>query len=146
MLLSRSDMFAIVAVVDIAINGQGRPVKGGDIGRRHGLPERYLEMMLQALSRSGILTAKRGKDGGYQLARAPNLITADDILRAVRATQNVVAGEVRSLIGMDIVMAALQDAQMALSERLQRITVDDLARRAEDATNIANWDSASTTG
>src|SRR5260370_31104611 len=98
MLLYRADMLAMVVVVDIAIHGQDRPVRGGDIGPRHGLSERYFELVLQCLSGSGILTATRGKSGGYPLARAPTLITAADVLRAVRATQDLADGKIRSSI------------------------------------------------
>ena len=129
--LSRTDILAIVAVVDIAIHQQKRPVKRGEIGPRHGLSERYFEPVLQCLSASGILTATRGKSGGYQLAHAPSLITAGDVLQAIRATQDVVAREIGSSIGSGIVIPALQDAEMALSQGLQRITIHDLVRSAE---------------
>src|SRR5229473_2305533 len=107
MLLSRVDILAIVAVVDIAIHGQERPVPAPDIAARHDLPGRYLEPMLQRLAGSGILTGKRGPLGGYRLARASHLFTADDIVRAVRATENNAAGEIRSSIGRRIVIPAL---------------------------------------
>src|SRR5260370_32888205 len=93
MLFSRLDILAMVAVVDIAIHGQQRPVKSAEIGPRHGLSERYLEPILQCLSGSGILTTRRGKSGGYQLARTLRPITAADVLRALRATEGVAAAE-----------------------------------------------------
>ena len=130
MLISRGEMLAIVAVVDIAIHGQDRPVRGSDIGPRHGLGARYLETALRCLAGSGILTGTRGTSGGYQLARLPSLITVDDILRALRATQGVALDGVESSIATHTVIPALHDAQMALSRSLQRITVQDLADRA----------------
>jgi Rrf2 family iron-sulfur cluster assembly transcriptional regulator len=131
MLLSRPDIPAIVAVVDIAIHGQERSVPAQDIAARHDLPGRYLEPMLQRLAVSGILMGKRGPLGGYRLARASRLITADDIVRAVRATENIAAGEIRSSIGRRIVIPALNTAQMAFSRGLQRITIHSLVRSAE---------------
>jgi Rrf2 family protein len=131
MLLSRPDILAIVAVVDIAIHGQERPVPAQDIAARHDLPGRYLEPMLQRLAVSGILKGRRGPSGGYRLARASRLLTADDIVRAVRATENIPAGEIRSSIGRRIVIPALNTAQMAFSRGLQRITIHSLVRSAE---------------
>jgi Rrf2 family iron-sulfur cluster assembly transcriptional regulator len=130
MLLTRVDILAIVVVVDIAIHGQERPVPAQDIAARHDLPGRYLEPMLQRLAASGTLTGKRGPLGGYRLARASHLLTADDIVRAARATENIAAGESRSSIGRRIVIPALNTAQMAFSEALQRITIHDLVRSA----------------
>jgi Rrf2 family transcriptional regulator, iron-sulfur cluster assembly transcription factor len=128
MLLSRPDILAIVAVVDIAIHGQDRPVPAQDIAARHDLPGRYLEPMLQRLAVSGILTGKRGPLGGYRLARASHLLTADDIVRAVRVTENSAAEEIQSSIGRRIVIPALNTAQMAFSRGLQRITIHSLVR------------------
>src|SRR5260370_32889964 len=107
MFISRADLLAIVAVVDVAIHGQERPVPGSDVGPRYGLPQRRLEPMLRTLAERGILTGKRGKDGGYQLARSPNLITVDDILRAMRVMQGAVARNVVASIEKRIALPAL---------------------------------------
>jgi Rrf2 family transcriptional regulator, iron-sulfur cluster assembly transcription factor len=112
--LSRMDVLAILAVVDIAIHGQARPVRASEIAPRHGLPARYLEATLQSLAGSGILSGKR-EARGYRLARASHLITVDDILRAMRATQAPLEN-VRSLIGRRVVVPALDDAQMVFSQ------------------------------
>jgi Rrf2 family transcriptional regulator, iron-sulfur cluster assembly transcription factor len=128
MLLSRADILAIVAVVDIAIHGQERPVPIQDIAARHDVPGRYFEPMLQRLAVSGILMGKRGPLGGYRLARASHILTADDIVRAARVTENIAAGEIQSSIGRRIVIPALNTAQMAFSRGLQRITILSLVR------------------
>jgi Rrf2 family protein len=130
MLLSQSDLFAIVAVVDIAIHGQKRPVKARDIGPRHGLSKRYFDSILQGLSRGGILDGKRGTTGGYRLARAPNLVTAGQVVRALRATQDMAAGRFRSSIARRIVIPTLKPAHMAFSRALQSITIEDFIRSA----------------
>jgi Rrf2 family transcriptional regulator, iron-sulfur cluster assembly transcription factor len=130
MLISRTDLLAIVAVVDIAIHGEKQPVRRSEIGPRHGLSERYFEQILQVLSGSNILTATRGKAGGYQLSRAPSLITAGEVLRAVHAPLDTAAGKAESSIARRIVLPALEDAQMAFSRALQGITIADLVRSA----------------
>jgi Rrf2 family protein len=130
MVISRADMLAIVAVVDIAIHGQERPVRGTDIERRHGLSRRNLEKTLQGLVANRILTGERGKNGGYRLARAPNRIAMFDILLALRTTPK--GDRTRSSIAEDIVLPALHHAEMEFSRSLQRITVQDLAKRGSD--------------
>ena len=128
MFLSNADILVIVAVVDVAIHGEERPVPAKDITARHNLPGRYLERMLQSLTIRGILRGNRGGGGGYQLARPSRLITVDDILRAIRARQKIAAGKVRSLIGRRVVIPALDEA---VSEALQHITIHDLIRSAK---------------
>jgi Rrf2 family protein len=132
--LSRTDIVAIIAVVDIAIHGQERPVAGRDVGPRYGLPQRYFEPMLRTLAERGILTGKRGIGGGYQLARAPRSITVDDILREVSALQGAVERSIVSAIEKHIALPALEEAQMAFSRALQNITIHDLVRSAEAVT------------
>src|SRR5688572_14286161 len=75
-LLPRKGILAIAAVVDIAINANGRPVAAKLLASRHRLPPRHLEPVLQALVREGILRGVRGPRGGYQLARGDGDIAA----------------------------------------------------------------------
>jgi Rrf2 family protein len=130
MFLSRAEIVAIVAVVEIATYGQEQPVRAKEIAARNKLARRYLDPMLYALSGSGILIGKRGPRGGFRLNRAPRLITVNDIERAVRTTQQADLGKVRSWIATRIVIPALDDAQETFSRALQRITIHDLVRRA----------------
>ncbi|MEM9256726.1 MAG: Rrf2 family transcriptional regulator [Pseudomonadota bacterium] len=48
-----------------------------------GVPPPYLAKQLQALSRAGIVSAKRGAAGGYRLARLPASVSLWDITAAV---------------------------------------------------------------
>ena len=48
-----------------------------------GVPTPYLAKQLQALSRAGIVTAKRGAAGGYRLSRLPETVSLWDITAAI---------------------------------------------------------------
>lgn len=47
-----------------------------------GLPENYLEQLLGALRRAGLVCSARGAQGGYALARVPESITVGQIIDA----------------------------------------------------------------
>ena len=81
-MLPRKGLLAIAAVVDVALQTDGRPISANTLATRHGLPPRHLELVLQLLVRDGILKGIRGSHGGYELARERGRITANDILRA----------------------------------------------------------------
>ena len=47
------------------------------------LPEAYLEQLLGALRRAGLVSSVRGTQGGYLLSRAPDTISVKEILEAM---------------------------------------------------------------
>ena len=131
-LLSRKGILAIAAVIDVALNARGRPVAAKALAARHGLPPRHLEPVLQALVRHGILKGIRGPRGGYELARERHRITADDILRAAGAADEIDGESLAdSTLLSTVVIPALDQAENAFSAALARINVADMAHSAE---------------
>jgi Rrf2 family transcriptional regulator, iron-sulfur cluster assembly transcription factor len=130
-LVSRKDVLAIAAVIDIAINGRSRPVAAKALAARHKLPPRHLEPVLQALVREGILKGVRGPHGGYALAREHRRITAEDILRAAGSSDDSAMPLPVSSLVNDVVRPALGEAERSFAAALRRITIEDLARAAE---------------
>ena len=133
-LVSRKGILAIAAVIDVAINAQGRPVSAKALAARHKLPPRHLEPVLQALVRDGILKGIRGPHGGYELAREHKKITAEDILRAASSADDDEEPQTSlpELVS-DIVNPALAEAERSFSLALSRINIEDLVKRAEAA-------------
>lgn len=131
-LLSRKGLLAIAAVIDVSIHGRGRPVSAKSLASRHDLPARHLEPVLQALVREGILNGIRGPRGGYELARDRRRITADDILRAAGTIENQdTPGPSESALLREVVIPAVGQAERAFATALGKISLDELARRAE---------------
>ena len=54
-----------------------------DLARAEAVPSNYLVQILNELRTAGLINSKRGKQGGYSLARAPGEISLHDIMRAV---------------------------------------------------------------
>lgn len=131
-LVPRKGVLAIAAVIDVALNGNSRPVSARALAARHRLPPRHLEPVLQALVREGILKGIRGPHGGYELGRERNRISADDILRAATTLEN---GELLppggSALVDNVLRPALAETERTVSVALGRINVDDLIKRAE---------------
>jgi Rrf2 family iron-sulfur cluster assembly transcriptional regulator len=129
-LLPRKGLLAIAAVVDVALQTDGRPVSAKTLATRHGLPPRHLESVLQSLVRDGILKGIRGPHGGYELARERQGVTANDILRAA-GTVDGVAEEPNSELVSKVVLPVLSAAEQAFGQALSQINLDDMTRRAE---------------
>jgi Rrf2 family transcriptional regulator, cysteine metabolism repressor len=83
MRISAKGEYAIRAMLDLAMHRGRALVPIQEIAGRQAIPQRYLEQVLLALKRAGLLTSKRGSTGGYHLTEAPEDITVGAILRAV---------------------------------------------------------------
>tara|TARA_R110002124_G_scaffold139940_1_gene304152 strand:+ start:595 stop:1044 length:450 start_codon:yes stop_codon:yes gene_type:complete len=133
--LSKKTWLALEAVVDVAINARPDPVQSKDITNRQGIPQRYLEQVMQQLVHAGILKGVRGPRGGYRLARERRRISVGEVVRVVGAMESaddpVTSGP--SDLGERVIAPLWQEVQTELMERLEKITVDDLCRRAETA-------------
>jgi Rrf2 family protein len=130
-LLPRKGVLAIAAVIDVALQSQGRPISAKTLAARHGLPPRHLESVLQALVRDGILKGIRGPRGGYELARDRRRVSANDILRAAGTVEEIDGQPMDSELLSKIVLPALAGAEQEFAVALGRINLDDMARNAE---------------
>lgn len=132
--LSRKSLLALEAVVDVAIHSRPDPVQSKEITARQGVPQRYLEQVMQHLVRSGILRGVRGPRGGYRLARERRRITVGEVLRTVAEIEggDVLLGE-GSDLGQKVVRPLIEEMQEKLMRRLDQVTIEDLCRRAEES-------------
>lgn len=85
-MLTSKAKYALRAMIDLAAQSDGGPrlpIFIADIAARQDIPRRFLENILLELRKHGLVVSHRGKAGGYALARAPDLITFADIIRAI---------------------------------------------------------------
>ncbi len=75
--------YAMRALLVLAADQTGGPVRAEDLARSQGLPVKFVENILVDLRRAGIVTSQRGGGGGYRLARPASAITPADVIRAL---------------------------------------------------------------
>lgn len=81
MKISTRGRYAVRVMLDIAENhGSHVPMK--DVAARQQLSLKYVESILPALVRAGLVCGVSGKGGGYTLSRPPEEITLRDVLLA----------------------------------------------------------------
>ena len=83
MKLSTKGRYAMVALADIALAGEGALVSLADLSRRQNLSLPYLEQLFARLRRAGLVESVRGPGGGYRLATSPANVRIVDVLAAV---------------------------------------------------------------
>ena len=86
MKLSTKGRYAMVALADLALQGQGGLVTLGEVAKRQDISLAYLEQLFVKLRRAGLVESVRGPGGGYRLARTPETIRLAEVLEAVDET------------------------------------------------------------
>lgn len=83
MRFSTKGEYGLMACYDLARYGGGDPVPLKAIAERQGISEAYLEQLVGALRRAGLVRSVRGAQGGYTLGRKPAEITVGDVIRVL---------------------------------------------------------------
>ena len=135
--LSRKTILALEAVLDVAYNARPDPVQSKDITRRQGIPQRYLEQVMQQLVHKGILKGVRGPRGGYTLARERRKITVGDVVRVVDQLDAEAEADPisKSELGEQVIGPLWEETRAVVLEKLDAVTMEDLCRKAR-AMNI----------
>ncbi|NBS34304.1 MAG: Rrf2 family transcriptional regulator [Methylocystaceae bacterium] len=132
-LLRRPARFALLAALDIALHARGRPVSSKELAARYDLPPRRLEVLLQAMVRSGILRSLRGPAGGYELARERRRICVGEIIRVALGVDEE-AGTAPSPLDqlMDPLLAEAEGRALAYLDEINLDTLYTGALALED--------------
>ncbi len=80
--ITRYGLRAAVRLADIS-RDNGRLVSVADIAKAESISVKYLEAIFSILKRHNIISAVRGKNGGYRLTRPMNKISLLEIVEAL---------------------------------------------------------------
>ena len=83
MRLTTKGRFAVTAMIDLALRDGNGPVTLAGISERQHISLSYLEQLFGKLRRYELVGSVRGPGGGYTVAKALELISVADIIRAV---------------------------------------------------------------
>src|ERR1700756_2524140 len=81
-MLSQKARYALRALVELA-RADGAQLTSGELSVRADAPRKFLEAILLELSRNHLVISRRGKFGGYILARAPADISFAEVIRVI---------------------------------------------------------------
>jgi len=82
-MITMKTKYALKALCRLATAPKGQPVLIADISEQEAIPRKFLELILAELKQHGILTSRKGRGGGYLLARKPEEITVASVLRVL---------------------------------------------------------------
>ena len=121
------------ALLELAVAAERDPkalVKGDDIATAQGIPMKFLEAILRDLRNHGIISSKRGVDGGYRLDRPASEVTVADVVRSLEGPLAAVRGERPEDVDYTEVAGHLQElwiaARVAIRNVLEEVTLEQL--------------------
>ena len=129
MKLTTRGHYSVKALLDLSLQPVGSLSSVNAIATRQSLPAPYLEKLLIELRRSHIVSAVRGAQGGYRLAKPPSQISLGQILEAVGESATPFANSAGADLEQaeDWVTSMLwQRLHQKLKDAFYSITLEDL--------------------
>lgn len=80
-MLSQKCKYALQALMVLARENSEKLLLVSEIAERENLPKKFLEAILLELNRNGLVRSRRGRGGGYALAKSADLITFGQVVR-----------------------------------------------------------------
>ena len=148
-MLSKRSKYAIKALLALADHERGEPVRIVDLAQEEQIPPKFLELILLGLKNQGILQSRKGKGGGYLLARDPADIYLGQIVRmfdgplapvpCASQTAYVACSDCpdEAVCGVHLAMKAVRDATAKV---LDGTSLASLRRQMSEATHLITTD------
>lgn len=130
MKISTKGRYALRLMLDLSLNYSDSFIPLKAIAQRQEISDKYLEQIINVLSKAGFVQSARGAQGGYRLTRLPSEYTVGEILRLAEGSIAPVAClECKdSCDKMDscITIGIWRKMQQAIDEVVDNTTLADL--------------------
>ena len=131
MKVSLRSTYGIMAAVDLALQAGSAPIQAKSIARRQGIPARFLEQVLHAMKKAGLVSSQRGAQGGYVLSKKPSEVSVAEILEALEGPvlriTDMNGGAYRATPSGTLLAKVWDRVHEAERHVLEGITVEELA-------------------
>lgn len=81
--LSKKADYALIAVKHLAMHREEHACSAGEVAEEYGISGTLMAKVLQRLAREGLVQARHGATGGYQLTRDPAQMSALEVISAI---------------------------------------------------------------
>jgi len=134
--MSKLTDYATMVLAELA-RGNGMLLTAADMATRTGLTATTVSKLLKSLTRAGLVNSQRGAQGGYVLARAPDQISAAEVIVALEGPVAITECSTENgscdLESVCRVGGAWQRINLAIYQALQKISLAELLRGPDEA-------------
>jgi len=82
-IFSKKCEYGLQAVLYLAAKESSEVASAEEISKKLNIPREFVSKILQSLTESGIVNSKKGKSGGFYLAKKPEKIRLIDVVAAI---------------------------------------------------------------
>lgn len=133
--------YGVRALVELALHYGERQVQTAEIAYKQGIPEAYLDQLMTTLHKCGLVSSRRGPQGGHSLAMEPCDINLSMVMNTLDANSSPLdcLSHPHDCVFSDSCaqQEVWQSVEDAVQNLLSNITLADLARRQADLVGTA---------
>jgi len=137
-MISKKTIYGLQAALLLAKRYDSGPVLITDLAREGRIPKKFLEAILLELRKSGILNSRKGKGGGYVLAKEPKDISVGDIIKTLEGSFSEINFEDETKETNEIKLV-MKEVRHAVSNILDKTNLADVIERASIGQNVLNY-------
>jgi Rrf2 family transcriptional regulator, iron-sulfur cluster assembly transcription factor len=86
-IFSKKCEYGLQAILYLSANLDREVIPAEEIAKKLNIPKEFVSKILQSLTESGLVYSKKGKSGGFALAKDPKRIRLIDIVGAIDGLQ-----------------------------------------------------------
>ncbi|MCM8792512.1 MAG: Rrf2 family transcriptional regulator [Candidatus Omnitrophica bacterium] len=133
--------YALKAVLELASNYRKDTVTIHEMANRLDIPAKFLEQVLLELKRGGFVESRRGRMGGYLLAKSPSQIKLGEVIRFIDGPIEPIACIDIKYKGCNATYKCVfrkiwKEVAKKTSEIIDNITFEDLAKETKKETLV----------
>lgn len=145
MQVTRAGEYAVIGLLYLARQPEGRTVMIDEISESEKIPKSFIAKIFQSLARTGLVVSHRGARGGFSLAKVPAQINLLEIFQSVEgdfALQKCVTSAPECVVSHDRLKACalcgvFSEAQRRVNEVFVRTTLEALLNPQPAARGVA---------
>jgi len=132
--------YALKTILNLALHYGETPVAINELAERADIPTKFLEQILLDLKRGGFVESRRGKIGGYLLARHPSRIKLGEVIEFIDGPVEPIACVDKSYGGCNdkdrcVFRGIWQQVTDNTSRIINNITFEELAKRQKKSSS-----------
>ena len=136
--LSKKSRYGITALIDLAVYAKDQCVQLSSIAERNNISVKYLEQIFSSLRKAGLVRSVKGPQGGYLLAKRPEVIHALDGSYLLEDERSVVSGTDEKGISTAIQKLLIDQMNDQTDRLLKQLTLRNLVDSSMEYSQVGH--------